>query len=366
MPYPEKIDALGITNYDNWKTPSRFQYVPQEFRDYDVDIEIEACAICGSDVHVVKSNWGRPYVPVAVGHEIIGRVVKVGPESKKKFQVGDRVGVGAQCDCDNTCSACIDGFQNNCIAQVGTYFGKNPKTGFNTIGGNASHIRVNSEFVFKIPDSLETKYAAPMLCGGITGFAPLLNNNVGKGMKVGVVGIGGIGHMTVLFAKALGAEVTAISRSRAKEQDAKKLGADHYCVSSDESSLKQSNRTLDLIVNTTSSLSESDISTIMSLLKPRGKLCVISAPPISETLKLKVFPLLMMGYSIEFSAIGSPSQIQFMLDFAAKHQIKPWIETYDINEKSLGDAWQKVDNGDVKFRAVMVGYDKYFGREARM
>ena len=361
MAYPETFEAIGVVDYDDWKNPKRFEYKPQEFRDYDVDIEIDACGVCGSDLHAASGNWGRPYAPVAVGHEIIGRVVKVGPKAKEGLKVGDRVGVGAQCDCDNTCAACLSKSEPNCRNHVGTYFGHNKETGFNTIGGNASHIRVNSQFVFKIPDLLKTEHAAPLLCGGITGFAPLLQNNVGKGTRVGVVGIGGIGHMTILFAKALGAEVTAISRTDSKKEMAKKLGADHYAATADEDFSKYAD-TLDLIVNTGSSFSGSSMDKILSMLRARGKFVFITAPPATEKLELTPFQLLANNTSIQGSLLGTPEEIQYMLNFAAEHKIEPWVETIDMSEENLATAWKRAEEGDVRFRFTMVNYDKCFKR----
>lgn len=360
MVYPETIKAIGVLDYDDWKNPKSFEYKPQEFREYDVDIEIEACGVCGSDIHAASGNWGRPYAPVAVGHEIIGKVVKIGPKAKAGIKLGDRVGVGAQCDCDNSCVACDLNIQNNCENHVGTYFGHNKETGFNTIGGNASHVRVNSQFAFKIPDALDSAVAAPLLCGGITGFAPLIHNNVGKGTKVGVVGIGGIGHMSILFAKALGAEVTAISRTDSKKEIAMKLGADHYASTSDEEFAQKYSSTLDLIVNTGSSFSGSSVDQLLGMLRPRSKLVFITAPPATEKLEVVPFPMLMKNLSIGGSAIGTPDEIEYMLKFAAEHNIKPWVETVDISEENLAKTWQRTEDGDVRFRFTMVGYDKFF------
>lgn len=362
MVYPETFQAVGVVDYDDWLNPKSFEYEPQEFREYDIDIEIEACGVCGSDIHAVSGNWGRPYAPVAVGHEVVGKVVKVGPKVKEGIKLGDRVGVGAQCDCDDTCVACKSNLQNNCRNVVGTYFGHNKETGFNTIGGNASHVRVNSTFAFKIPDLLKSEHAAPLLCGGITGFAPLLHNNVTKGTKVGVVGVGGIGHMTILFAKALGAEVTAISRSNSKKEVAAQLGADHYAATSDEHFLEEHADTLDVIVNTGSSFSGNSTDQLLSMLKPRGRFVFITAPPSWEKIELSPGKLLLNNTSVQGSTIGSPEEIQYMLNFAAEHGIKPWVETVDISEKNLGQTWKRAHDGDVKFRFTMVGYDKFFKR----
>lgn len=360
MVYPETFQAIGVVDYDDWLHPKNFEYKPQEFRDYDVDVEIEACGICGSDIHGASGNWGRPYAPVAFGHEIVGKIVKIGPNAKKGLKLGDRVGVGAQCDCDNTCYACEHDLKNNCRNLVGTYFGMSRESGQGTIGGNASHVRVNSDFAFRIPDKLESKYAAPLLCGGITGFSPLLQHKVGKGTKVGVVGIGGIGHMTILFAKALGAEVTAISRTNSKEKVAKELGADHFAATDDPDFVTKFADTLDLVVNTGSSFSGSSMDKILKMLRPRGKFVFITAPPAGEDINISPMTLLLNNTTVQASAIGPPQEIQYMLDLAAEHDIKPWVETIDISEENLGKAWKRAEEGDVKFRFTLTGYDKYF------
>ncbi|KAK9452822.1 GroES-like protein [Dipodascopsis uninucleata] len=357
--YPESIEAIGVVEPKGWKTPKRFTYTPNEFRDYDVDVEIEACAICGSDIHTVKGNWGDPYTPIAVGHEIIGKIVKIGPKAKAGLKLGDRVGIGAQCDSCGQCSRCCKHHENNCLTPIDTYFSQYPN-GTKTHGGDASHIRVNSKFAFKIPENIPSELAAPWMCGGITGCSPLFQNNVGKGTKVGVQGIGGIGHMTILVAKALGAEVTAISRSRSKEAVAKELGADHYIATAESGWDQEYRDSLDLIVITSSSFSEGEVNKIFSLLTGRGKIVFITAPPIDEKLSITPMLLLRGGYSIGGSAIGSPDDIDYLLDLVSKHNIKPWVETFDISEKGLAEAWEHVDSGKPRFRVTMVGYDKCF------
>ncbi|KAK9458702.1 GroES-like protein [Lipomyces oligophaga] len=357
--YPETIDAIGITDVKQWTKPSRFSYTPQEFRDYDVDIEIEACGICGSDIHTVKCNWGDIYTPMAVGHEIVGKVVKIGPKAKAGLKLGDRVGVGAQCDACGTCARCCKHYENNCLNAVDTYYSAYP-SGIKTQGGDASHIRVNSKFAFKIPDNISSEHAAPLMCGGITGVSPLFQNNVGKGSKVGVQGIGGIGHMTVLYAKAMGAEVTAISRSRSKEADSKKLAVDHYIATAEKGWEEKYKDTLDLIVITASSFSEGEFDKVLTLLTARGKIVFITAPPITESLKITPFSMLRSGYSVGGSVIGSPDDIDFLLEFTSKNNIKPWVETFDISEEGLGKAWEYVDSGKPRYRVTMVGYDKAF------
>lgn len=360
MVYPENIEAIGVHDYKDWLNPKKFTYKPRSFRDSDVDVKIECCGVCGSDIHAACGNWGQPYAPVAVGHEIIGTIVKIGPKAKSGLKLGDRVGIGAQIDCDDTCQACQDHYENNCTNNCGTYFGTYKDENVNTQGGDASHIRANSKFVFKIPENLKSEEAAPLLCGGITGAAPLFHNGVKKGTKVGVVALGGIGHMTVLFAKALGAEVTVISRSRAKEADAKKLGADHFVPTNEPEAIQKHKDTLDLIVNTGNSFSGSAVNDVLTLLKARAKFVFITGPPHDENLVLAPFPMLLGNYSVSGSAIGSPEDIEYMLKLASEHNIKPWVETVPISEENLGKTWKRAHEGDVHYRFTMTDYDKCF------
>lgn len=360
MVYPETFKGIAVTDYDDWNHPQLVEFTPRPFREYDVDIEIECCGICGSDIHAAQGNWGRPYKPLVVGHEIVGKVVRVGDQVRKGLKVGDRVGVGAQCDSDGKCVSCDLGYDSNCRNFIGTYLGTYKDCGVNTMGGNASHIRLNSKFAFKIPDGLASEYAAPLLCGGITGFSPLLQAGIGKGLKVGVSGIGGIGHMTILFAKALGAEVTAISRNDKKKGLAAELGADHYAATDDPDFEEKYANTLDFLVNTSSSFKGLLFDKTLDMLKPRGKMTYITVPEASENLELKPWALILKNLSVQGSAIGSVEEIEHMLEFAAKHDIKPWVETIDISEEALGKAWDRTNSGDVKFRFTMTGYDKFF------
>lgn len=353
-----EIEAIGVTDYDHWLEPEKFTYKPRELKPTDVDIEIIACGICGSDIHAANGDWGRPYVPIAVGHEIIGKVVALG-EKVEKFKIGDRVGIGAQCDSCGECTRCEHHHENACRKMIGTYGAV--QDGFPMQGGYAKYKRCNERFVFRIPDGIDTKHAAPLLCGGITGFRPLMTAGVKEGTKVGVVGIGGIGHMTILFAKALGAEVTAISRSYTKKDTALKLGADHYVATSDEDKFpKDYEDSLDVIVNTTSTFGKQSIADLMFMLKPFGEFRFITAPPLDEKLVLEPFNLLMGNLSVHGSGIGSPQDIEYMLDLAEKKQIKPWVEEIDISEENVATAWKRMNSGDVRFRFVLTGYDKYF------
>ncbi|VEU23680.1 DEKNAAC104827 [Brettanomyces naardenensis] len=356
----EEIEAIGICDWNKLE-PKRFTYKPQYLRPYDVDVKIIACGICGSDIHCIKGHYGKPFLPLAVGHEIVGYIVGMGAEvDKKKFAIGDRVGVGPECDSCGKCWRCEHGIENNCEQMVTTFHGTYP-SGVHSQGGYANYVRVNNKFAFRIPDDLDTISAAPLMCGGITGYRPLLTAGVKKGTKVGVSGIGGIGHMTILFAKALGAEVTAISRNDKKREIAKKLGADHYVSMEDAKFPSEFKNSLDVIVNTASSFSEGRVKSVMSMMRPYGKFIFVTAPGAGQKLELDPGFMILGSYSVSGSAAGSPEEIDGMLQLAAAKQIKPWVETLDINEKNVTQAWKRMEEGDVRFRFVLTGYDKCFG-----
>lgn len=359
-----EFHAIGVQDFEHWIEPKLFTYKPRPLRPYDIDIQVEACGICGSDTHTAKGDWGQPFTPMAVGHEIVGYIVRIGSEvDRKTFTIGQRVGVGAQCDSCGECWRCKHHFENNCPSGSGTY-GSTAPDGYHTQGGYADYVRINSKFVFNIPEALETKYAAPLLCAGVTGFRPLLIGGVKKGSKVAVSGIGGVGHLTIQFAKALGAEVTAVSRNDRKRDIAKKLGADHYIATSSPDFPSKYKNSFDVIVNTASTFSEGHIQDVMSMMRPDGKFLFITMPKVGDKLVIDPFFLCSGNYQIGGSAIGSPNEIKKMLDIAAKHNIKPWIETYDINEENVSTAWKRLEKGDVRFRFVLTGYKKFFGKRA--
>ncbi|OWB81180.1 oxidoreductase activity protein [[Candida] boidinii] len=356
---PEEFTAIGVLDFKKWIEPKEFTYKPRPARSYDVDIKIECCGICGSDVHLASGAFGELYTPMATGHEIIGKVVRVG-DGVKKLKVGDRVGVGAQCDSCGECVRCSSHHENNCKEGVFTFGGVYKDVGVTTQGGYSDYFRANEKFMFKIPDSLESKYAAPLMCGGITGFRPLLTAGVKKGTRVGVSGIGGIGHMTILFAKALGAEVTAISRSHNKEELAKKLGADHFIATSDEGFETKNFDSLDVIVNTANAYEKPLMNKVLQLLVPFGHFIAITAPKLGEMLEIDPLVLLMNNINFSGSAIGSPEDIDYMLKLAAEHNIKPWVEEIPISETNVTKAWTRLEKGDVKFRFVLTDYDDCF------
>ncbi|GME72116.1 unnamed protein product [[Candida] boidinii] len=356
---PDQFTAIGVHDHSKWLEPKTFKYTPHPARVYDIDVKIECCAVCGGDVFGASGAWGSFYLPVAFGHEIVGEVVRVGG-AVNRIKVGDRIGIGAQCDSCGTCMRCNNHKEVNCRSAVHTYFGTYKDSDVNTQGGYSDFIRVNEKFAFKIPEKLESKYAAPLLCGGITGFKPLMSAGVTKGTKVGVLGIGGIGHMTILFAKAMGAEVYAISRNHYKEALCKRLGADHYIATSDEGFEHQFSDTLDLIISTGNTLEGETVNKLLLTLVAGGQIITISAPPPSGKLDINPSLLLANNVGISGSVTGSPRDIEYMLDFAVEHNIRPWVEEIPISEANVSNSWQRMQSGDVTFRLVLTDYDKEF------
>jgi D-arabinose 1-dehydrogenase-like Zn-dependent alcohol dehydrogenase len=338
-------------------------FKPKTFNDGDIDIKITHCGICGTDIHTLRSGWGPTHYPCCVGHEIVGHVVKLGEAAKSRFQLGDRVGVGAQAfSClQDDCEECSQGMEQHCPKMVGTYNAKYPD-GYFSMGGYADYVRVPAHFAVKIPAGVASGDAAPMMCGGITVYSPLKNNGAGPGKRVGIVGVGGLGHFGVLFAKAMGCEkVVAISRRRNKEKDAREMGADEYIATSeDEKWERKHSRTLDLIVSTVSS-PDMPLSGYLRLLRTNGQFIQVGAPE-DKLPAIAAFALIAKGCKIGGSQIGSPKDIEDMLNFAAEKGVKPWIE-----ERSMKKANQSVvdmEDGKARYRYVLVNDDD--GDHARL
>lgn len=353
------IVGLGLTEptYPNVK---KITYEPFDLRPFDIDIKILVCGVCGADTHFTRGDWGGPNFPIIPGHEIVGIIVNKGADVKDEdFKIGDRVGVGAQSDSCGNCYRCTHGYENNCRSSSLTYgnFSPMPKRQ----GGYASHIRVNSKFVFKIPDNLSSEHAAPLLCGGMTSLSPLLVNGVKKGTNVAICGIGGIGHMGIMFAKALGANVTAISSTDWKKKLAIELGANNFISMDDPNFAEKHVDEFDVILHTGSFVSNKIISELVQMLRPNGKLQLITGPDLNDkTLDLNVFQLIANNANIGAVSSGSPDQIRYMLELASEHNINPLIETLDINENNVKTAWERIDNNDVKFRFVLTNFDNFF------
>jgi uncharacterized zinc-type alcohol dehydrogenase-like protein len=312
----------------------------------DVRIDIKFCGICHSDIHFARGEWGKVPYPAIPGHEIAGVVAEVG-SGVTGFKAGDRVGVGCMVNSCRECENCQKGDEQYCIPGNTQTYGSKDRDGTVTYGGYSDHVVVDEDFVLRIPDALELDVAAPLLCAGITTYSPLRHWGAGPGKQVAVVGLGGLGHMAVKIAKAMGAEVTVLSQSLRKKDDGMKLGADAYYATSDDATFKELRFRFDLIINTVSAKLE--IGRFFGMLKTDGAMVNVGAPP--EPLPVPVFPLLLQRRTFAGSAIGSIGETQEMLDFCAEHGIGAEIER--ISADQINDAWERVLNSDVRYRFVI-------------
>jgi len=313
---------------------------------HDVLIEIKYAGICHSDIHTARGDWGPVTYPLVTGHEIAGIVTKVGTEVTK-HAVGDRVGVGCMVDSCGECRYCQGGQEQFCIkGNIGTY-GATGKDGQPTQGGYSTHIVVTEDFVLRIPDGLDLDVAAPLLCAGITTYSPLNRWGAGPGKKVAVVGLGGLGHMGVKIAHAMGAEVTVLSQSLKKQEDGLRLGADHYYATSNPETFEKLAGSFDLVLNTVSAAI--DVNAYLSLLAVDGALVNVGAPP--EPLSVNVFSLIMGRRSFAGSMIGGIRETQEMLDFCAAHHLGAEIEV--IGADQINEAYERVLASDVRYRFVI-------------
>ena len=318
----------------------------REVGPHDVLIDIKFAGICHSDIHTVRGDWGPQQYPLVPGHEIAGIVTEVG-SAVTKHAVGDRVGVGCMVNSCRECANCLKGEEQYCLnSMVGTY-GAVDRDGTITQGGYSSHVVVTEDFVVHIPEGLDLDVAAPLLCAGITTYSPLRHWGAGPGKKVAVVGLGGLGHMAVKLAHAMGAEVTVLSQSLKKQEDGLRLGADHYFATSDENTFKELAGTFDLIINTVSA--SIDISSYLQLLALEGALVNVGAP--AEPLPVNAFALIGGRRSFAGSMIGGIRETQEMLDFCAEHHLGAEIEV--IPAGKINDAYERVLASDVRYRFVI-------------
>jgi len=313
---------------------------------HDVLIEIRYAGICHSDIHTARSEWGETTYPLVPGHEIAVIVTEVGSRVTR-HAVGDRVGVGCMVDSCGECVNCRNGEEQFCVEGSTMTYGSVGKDGQPTQGGYSTQVVVTEDFVLKIPDGLDLDVAAPLLCAGITTYSPLRHWGAGPGKKVAVVGLGGLGHMAVKIAHAMGAEVTVLSQSLKKQEDGLRLGADHYHATSDPATFEKLAGTFDLIVNTVSA--QIDLDAYLSLLAVGGAIVNVGAP--ADPLSLNVFSLIFGRRSFAGSLIGGIRETQEMLDFCAEHHLGAEIEV--IPAQKINEAYERVLASDVRYRFVI-------------
>ncbi|KGE12930.1 NAD(P)-dependent alcohol dehydrogenase [Sphingobacterium deserti] len=313
----------------------------------DVEIEILFCGVCHSDLHTARNEWHNTIYPNVPGHEIVGRVTKVG-ENVNKFKVGDLAAVGCMVDSCRECESCKEGLEQYCEkGNIGTYNSPDAHLGVQTFGGYSQTIVVDESYTLRVPENLDLAATAPLLCAGITTYSPLRHWNVGPGKKVGIVGIGGLGHMGVKLAKAMGAHVVVITTSAAKVEDAKRLGADEIILSTDADQMRKNAGSLHFILDCVSA--SHDINAYLSLLKRDGSLTLVGAP--ENPLPVAPFSLIPARKSFSGSMIGGIKETQEMLDFCGEHNITSDIEL--INMQDINSAYERLLKGDVKYRFVI-------------
>jgi len=333
----------------NPKVPlAPFKFERRELGPHDVLIDIKYCGVCHSDIHMARDEWGGSIYPLVPGHEIVGSVNKVGA-AVKKFKAGDLAGVGVLVDSCRTCTSCQQGLEQYCeVHWVPTYSGYEMDMRTITYGGYSNQIVTDENYVLRISEKLKLEGVAPLLCAGITTYSPLRHWKVGKAHnKVGVVGLGGLGHMAVKFASSFGAEVTMLSTSAAKQADAKRLGAMHFLHTKDEAAMKKNKNQFDVIINTISA--PHDINSFVSLLKLNGTMVMVGIPP--EDPGLFVSGLISKRRTIAGSMIGGMKETQEMLDYCAEKNIVSDVEV--IAMKDINTAYERMIKGDVRYRFVI-------------
>lgn len=314
--------------------------------EHDVHIEILFCGICHSDLHSVRNEWSEfvPTVyPIVPGHEIVGRVIKVG-SAVTKFKAGDLAAVGCMVDSDGTCPECRAGFEQFCPNMTLTFNSPDKHLGGVTYGGYSDSIVVDERFVLRVPSNLKLAGTAPLLCAGITTYSPMHHWGVSQGKKVGVVGLGGLGHMAVKFAHALGAHVVVFTTSPKKKEDALRLGADEVVVSCSSNEMEKHGESFDFILDSVSA--DHDINAYINLLRRDGNLTLVGAPP--KPLAVAAFGLIPRRRSLSGSNIGGIAETQEMLDFCGKHNVTADVEIIPIQK--VNEAYERLLRSDVKYR----------------
>ena len=318
----------------------------RDLGDNDVALDILYCGVCHSDIHTIRNEWGGTRYPCVPGHEIAGTVSKVGSKVTK-YSKGDTVAIGCLVDSCRTCHSCKEDLEQHCESPTFTYNSDEKQTGGVTYGGYSQNIVVDENFLLRVPSNLDLAAATPLLCAGITTYSPLKRFNVGKGQKVGIVGLGGLGHMGVKLANAFGAHVTVLTRTQNKEEDAKKLGANEVILSTDKAQMNNHEEMFDLILDTVSA--DHDINAYLKLVKRSGNLVLVGAP--ENPLSVEPFSLIFKRRQLSGSSIGGIKETQEMLDFCGTKNIVCTIEMIRMDQ--INEAYERILASDVKYRFVI-------------
>jgi uncharacterized zinc-type alcohol dehydrogenase-like protein len=340
------MKSHGYAALSSTKPLEPFAFERREPGPTDIVIAIRFCGVCHSDIHQTRDEWGGSLFPMVPGHEIVGEVTAVG-SSVTKFKVGDLAGVGCMVDSCRTCAQCKAGDEMFCVKGAVFTYNSKQYDGELAQGGYANNIVVDEAFSLKISEKLELAATAPLLCAGITTYAPIKAAGVKPGMNVGVVGLGGLGHMALKFAHAFGAKVTQFTTSKGKEADAKRLGADEVVLSSDAAAMAALAGTFDFILDTVSA--EHDMNLYLSLLKPRGRYTIVGVP--EQPMSVAAFSVIAGNKNLSGSMIGGIAETQEMLDYCAEHGIVSDIELTPMSK--INEAYARVVKSDVKYRFVI-------------
>lgn len=341
-----KTSAYAAQNAQSPLAP--FELERRGLREHDVHLEVMYCGVCHSDLHQACNEWGETIYPVVPGHEIVGRVKEIGP-GVTRYKVGDLVGVGCLVDSCRTCASCQEGLEQYCEnGWVGTYNGTDRVTGETTYGGYSTNIVVDEAFVLRVPDNLDPAGVAPLLCAGITTYSPLRTWGAGPGKKVGIIGLGGLGHMGVKLARAMGAHVVLFTTSASKVEDAKRLGAHEVVISKDPAQMEQHVNSFDFLLNTVAA--PHDLNPFIALLKRDATMTLIGIPEHDHP-SPQVSNFIMKRRRLAGSLIGGIAETQEMLDFCGQHGIISDIEM--IPMQKINDAYQRMLKSDVRYRFVI-------------
>jgi uncharacterized zinc-type alcohol dehydrogenase-like protein len=340
------LQVIGYAAKEAKASLTPFSFERRDLLDHDVVIDIQYCGICHTDIHQVKNEWGRSNYPMVPGHEIVGNISQVGSQVTR-FKIGDKVGVGCFVDSCRNCDACSKGLEQYCNNVLTTYNGieKDGKTP--TQGGYSNKIIVDEIYVLRMPDNLRPERAAPLLCAGITLYSPLMKWKAGPGKKVAIIGLGGLGHIGVKIAHALGSEVTVLSHSLKKQQDAKKMGADNFYATSDPKTFEKLEGYFDIMINTVST--DINLNQYLNLLKLDGTMVVVGVPEKDN--QINAYSLISARRNLAGSLIGGISETQEMLNFCSKHNITCDIELIPIPK--VNEAYERILNSDVRYRFVI-------------
>lgn len=346
MPTSTALAVKGYAAHKAGASLAPFEFERREPRPNDVVIDVLYCGICHTDIHQVRNEWGGGMYPMVPGHEIAGRITRIG-SSVRRFKPGDFAGVGCFVDSCRSCGSCQQGLEQYC--EKGTVFTYNSKDkeGQNTYGGYSSQMVIDENYVLKIAANFPLDRAAPLLCAGITLYSPIKHWKVGPGTRVGVIGLGGLGHMGVKLAASMGADVTVFSTTAAKAADAKKFGARHHVITSDPRAFEALRNQFDLILDTVSA--PHDLNPYLQSLKRDGTLVLLGVPPKAP--EVQTFNLIAQRKSVAGSMIGGIPQTQEMLDYCAEKKIMPEIEVIPINK--VNDAYERMLKSDVRYRFVI-------------